>query len=630
MNIKIMRRSKKITILGLCATLLTTGSFANPSHAQTSSNTLADLRHVPQLNESKEQRDTRMQWFRDGKFGMFIHWGPCSVGKVEIGWGRKANRPWDISGVQTPRTEDPVYDNYYKDFNPVKYDPEAWAKFAKESGMKYMVLIAKHHDGFSQFDSKLTEYDIMASPYGKDLIKPFVEACHKYGLKAGIYYSTRDWYHPDYLVGDNAKYDKWYRGQVEEILSNYGKVDMMWFDHVGGRDWGKWRFDELFSMMYRLQPQLLVNDRAAKFIGPKSPEDRGPSSPEIKKMTDGDFYTREGVIGAMDIAREWESCIHVGKGWSYRGDDGFKGPEDCIKMLVSCTTGGGALLLNFGPRPDGTFADGEVNVARAMGEWLKKYGDAIYGTRGGPYKNGTWGGSCHKGNKLFLHVYKWPKGLLAFDPLPYKVLSARTFTGSPVTFSQSETEFSVGMTEADQDKPVTVIELTLDQNIPHGTLVGGNRSVPENMMAEYGLVLSANATLTLSSSCPNNDRPAYHDRLFKGDRMGYAFHTENEKNPWAKIDLGGVKNMKAVVIENLPGNRRSDGLILSVSEDGKDWSKVWQASEKEDKWFVPVTRFHSGIDVLGRPVRFLKLETQNQTPTAFLLRRVTVYGDEKP
>ena len=123
----------------------------------------------------------------------------------------------------------------------------------------------------------------MSSPYGRDVVKPFVEACHRYGLKVGLYYSTRDWYHPDYLVGDNKKYDAWYRGQIEELLTNYGDIDIMWFDHVGGRNWGKWRFDQLFSMMYDLQPDMLVNNRAAKFCGPKTPEDRGPATPEIKK-----------------------------------------------------------------------------------------------------------------------------------------------------------------------------------------------------------------------------------------------------------------------------------------------------------------------------------------------------------
>ena len=445
---------------------------ATLTHAQTKTDKIADLSVVPQIHETPAQHDARMQWFRDAKFGMFIHWGPCSVGQKEIGWGRNAHRPWDINGVQTPRTSDPVYDNYYKQFNPVKYDADAWVRFAKESGMKYMVLITKHHDGFSQFATKLTDYNIMSSPYKKDIVKQFVEACHKHGMKAGLYYSTRDWYNSDYLVGDNVKYDAWYRGQVEELLSSYGKVDMMWFDHVGGRDWGKWRFDELFAMMYRLQQGLLVNDRAARFCGPKMPEDRGPATPEIQRMTQGDFSTPEGHIGSMNLARDWESCIHVGKGWSYHGEDGFKGPEDCIKMLVSCTTGGGNLLLNFGPRPDGTFAEGEAKVARAMGAWLKKYGEAIYGTRGSPIRDGAWGGSCHKGNKLFLHVLQWQNGELTFDPLPMKAQSARTLTGATVQFTQTAKEFTVSVAEADRDSPVTVIEVSLDKVVPDSMILG--------------------------------------------------------------------------------------------------------------------------------------------------------------
>lgn len=585
----------------------------------------ADLSVVPQLHETPEQRDARMQWFRDAKFGMFIHWGPCSVGQKEIGWGRAANRPWDIN-QHGPRTSDPIYDSYYKTFNPTNYDAEAWVRFAKASGMKYMVLIAKHHDGFSQFDSKLTDYDIMAGPYGRDIVAQFTKACQQQGMKFGLYYSTRDWYHPDYLVGDNAKYDAWYRGQIEELLSNYGPVDMMWFDHVGGRDWGRWKFDELFSLMYRLHPKLLVNDRAAKFCGPKSPEDREPS-PEVRKITAGDFYTPEGRIGSMDIVRDWESCIHVGKGWSYQGEDGFKGPEDCIKMLVSCTTGGGNLLLNFGPRPDGTFAEGEAKVARAMGDWLKKYGEAIYGTRGGPLRNGSWGGSCHKGNQLFLHVYDWPPKGLVFDPLPAQVKSARTLTGAPVQFAQTATEFTVNVAAADRDTPVTVIELTLDQPLAVGQICGGAKDVPDDL-SEYGRVISESATLTMSTDS-SHDQDADHERLFKGPRAGrgFAFHTGDEANPWAQVDLGAVRNVKAVVIENRPGEHRTAGLILSSSEDGQAWTKAWQANKWEQKWLAPVTTFHAGIDAPGRRARYLKLETQGSTPRPMLLQRVTVYGE---
>ena len=584
------------------------------------------LKHVPQLHETSEQNASRMQWFRDAKFGMFIHWGPVSLGQKEIGWGREGNRPWDIN-QHGPRLEDPVYDNLYKRFNPEKFDPDAWVKLAKESGMKYMVLITKHHDGFSMFDTKQTDYNIMKTPYGRDIVKEFVDACHRQGMKVGLYYSTRDWYNPDYLVGDNVKYDEWYRKQIEEILTNYGNIDVMWFDHVGGRDWGKWRFDELFSMMYRLQPKMIVNNRAAKFCGPSSPEDRGPSSPEIVKMTEGDYYTPEGHIGAMDIQKQWESCIHVGQGWSYRGEEGFKSPEECIKMLVSCTTGGGNLLLNFGPRPDGTLTDAETGVAKAMGAWLSKYGEAIYETHGGPYQNGTWGGSCHKGDKLFLHVYQWPAGgKIAFDPLPSKVLAARTLDGTPVTFQQDANELSVTIAEAQKVSPVTVIELTMDKPIATGLLCGRARIISDNM-AEYGRDLGANATYTTSSTS-EHDSAETRPLLLKGERpnTGFAFHTAAEENPWATIDLGEAKQINAVVIENRPGDARSEGLMMSISTDGTTWETLWKASKWEEKWLVLPTQFHAGITVPGRTARYIRLETKGNPPRPFLLQRVTILG----
>ena len=584
------------------------------------------LKHVPQLYETAEQNVARMQWFRDAKFGMFIHWGPVSLGQKEIGWGREGNRPWDIN-QHGPRLEDPVYDNLYKRFNPEKFDPDAWVKLAKESGMKYMVLITKHHDGFSMFDTKQTDYNIMKSPYGRDIVKEFVDACHRQSMKVGLYYSTRDWYNPDYLAGDNVKYDEWYRKQIEEILTNYGNIDVMWFDHVGGRDWGKWRFDELFSMMYRLQPKMIVNNRAAKFCGPSSPEDRGPSSPEMGKMTEGDYYTPEGHIGAMDIQKQWESCIHVGQGWSYRGEEGFKSPEECIKMLVSCTTGGGNLLLNFGPRPDGTLTDAETAVAKAMGSWLSKYGEAIYETRGGPYQNGAWGGSCHKGNKLFLHVYQWPAGgKIAFDPLPYKVLAARTLDGTPVTFQQDANELSVTIAEAQKVSPVTVIELTIDKPIAAGLVCGRARIISDNM-AEYGRDLGVNATYTTSSTS-EHDNAEIRPLLLKGERpkTGFAFHTAAEENPWATIDLGEAKQINAVVIENRPGDSRSEGIMMSISTDGTTWETLWKASKWEEKWLVLPTQFHAGITVPGRTARYIRLETKGNPPRPFLLQRVTILG----
>lgn len=607
---------KNLLLIGLATSSVVFGANEAPS-----------LKHVPQLNETAEQNKTRMQWFLDAKFGMFIHWGPCTLGQKEIGWGREGNRPWDINH-HGPRLEDHVYDNYYKRFNPEKFDADAWVRLAKESGMKYMVLVTKHHDGFSMFNTKQSNYSIMSSPFGRDIVKEFVEACHRHGMKAGLYYSTRDWYHPDYLVGDNRKYDEWYRAQITELLTNYGNIDVMWFDHVGGRDWSKWRFDELFSMMYKNQPKMIVNNRAAKFCGQSSPEDKGPSSPEIPKMTKGDYYTPEGHIGAMDIKEPWESCIHVGQGWSYRGEEGFKSPDECIKMLVSCTTGGGNLLLNFGPRPDGTLTDAETAVAQSMGAWLAKYGEAIYATRGGPYQNGAWGGSCHKDKKLFLHIFQWPNGgKIAFDPLPSKVLSARTLDGSPVAFQQDANELSITLTESQKASPVSVIELTIDQPLATG-VVSGRARVISDSMAEYGRDLGANATYTTSSSS-EHDNPEIRPLLLKGERPkgGFAFHTAAEENPWATIDLGESRQVNAIVIENRPGDPRSEGLMLSISPDGISWETIWKASKWDEKWLVLPTRFHAGITAPGRTARYIRLETKGSQPRPLILQRVTIRGN---
>lgn len=441
--------------------------------AQTNKDQIVDLSQVPQIRETTEQRDARMEWFRDAKFGMFIHWGPCTVGDREIGWGRHANRPWDIN-QHGPRTGDPEYDSYFKRFNPVKYDADAWVRLAQEAGMKYMVLIAKHHDGFAQFDSQLTDYEIMATPYGKDIVKQFVDACHTHGMKVGLYYSTRDWFNPDYLVGDNAKYDAWYRGQVEELLSHYGKIDVMWFDHVGGRDWGKWRFDQLFALLYRLQPGLLVNNRAARFCGPASAQDRGPVTPEIRTMTDGDFDTPEQQIGAMNLKRDWESCMILSPtpqhdGWSYRSNGKTRPLDECIRMLASSASGGGNLLLNFGPDQFGEFRPEEVAIARGMGAWLKKYGVAIYGTRGGPFANGKWGGSTHRGKTVFVHVFDWPGDTLRLGALPQKIIKAQVLpSGAETAFTQTARGVEVTVPVAQRDKPITVIEFTLDQPVLRG------------------------------------------------------------------------------------------------------------------------------------------------------------------
>ncbi len=432
-----------------------------------------DLSKVPQLKETTEQRDARMKWWRDAKFGMFLHWGPVSLSGKELSWGRDAHRPWDISGVQTPRTEDTFYDNLYKKFNPVKFNGDEWVKIAQNAGMKYMVIICKHHDGFSMFDSKLTEYDIMATPYGKDIIKQFADACHKAGMRLGLYYSTRDWYNRDYLVGDNSKYDAWYRGQVGELLSNYGQVDVMWFDHVGGQDWGKWKFDELFSMMYRLQPNLIVNNRAARFCGPGTPQDRGPATHEIRKITDGDFGTPEQAVGHMDLKHDWESCMTlVGGQWSWKPGGRMYTLDRTLTILVNCVTGGGNLLLNIGPMPTGEIEARQVELLKQVGDWVKPRAEAVYGTRGGPYANGNWGGSSHRGNTVYVFAKDWKGDTLDLSPLPGKITAVKKLMGGDaVEFKQTEKGVDLTLPAAKRDPIYTVFVLTLDRALADGLVI---------------------------------------------------------------------------------------------------------------------------------------------------------------
>lgn len=410
--------------------------------------------------ETPAQRDARLAWWREARFGMFIHWGPSSVNGTEISWSR-IGHPHDHPGMETVPPE--VYDTLYKKFNPVKFDANAWMQLAKDAGMKYVVLITKHHDGFSMWPTQLrSEYSISETPFKRDICKEIADAAHARGLKLGWYYSTRDWTHPDYLVGDNKKYDAFYRGQIRELTTNYGRVDMLWFDHVAG-NWRDYDFQRLYDMLYRLQPGILVNNRAARFI--RSAEDA--PTPEIEALTRGDFDTPEQKIGTFQRTRPWESCITMteckdGGGWSYRPDGRTRSAKECIQMLASCVCGDGNLLLNVGPMPTGEIVPEQVTVLKEIGEWLNKYGESIYGTRGGPYQNGVWGGATLKDQNVYLHVFHWKGDTLVLPALKANVVNATALTGGRVTWVRSGDELRIVLPEPEQSSIDTVIKLELD------------------------------------------------------------------------------------------------------------------------------------------------------------------------
>ncbi|MDF7799850.1 alpha-L-fucosidase [Pontiellaceae bacterium B1224] len=412
------------------------------------------------IAEERIADSARLDWWLDDKFGMFIHWGPSSLAGVEISWAR-ATHPYDHPG-KLEKISDAEYDVLYENFNPVEFDADALVRTAKAAGMKYIVFTAKHHDGFCNWATELTDYNIMNTPYQRDICKELADAVHRHGLKLGWYYSTRDWTHPDYLVGDNSAYNDYYHGQLRELLTNYGDVDVLWFDHVSGR-WDQYRFQELFDMIYELQPDIIINNRAARFVFRSK---AGTPDPELVELTKGDYETPEGKIGVFRKDDPWETCMPMshgvdGGGWSYRPDATTQSFEECAKMLSACVTGCGNMLLNVGPMSTGELRPEELENLKQFKPWIETYGESIYGTEGGPYISGQWGGSCTKDNVIYLHVFQWLNDELALPALPREVIRCEELGGEPVSFEQTERGLVLSLEGGKERTVHSVVKLTL-------------------------------------------------------------------------------------------------------------------------------------------------------------------------
>ncbi len=383
-----------------------------------------------------------IQRWREMKFGLFIHWGPVSLKGTEIGWSRGGKRRGrkDKSTGSIPVE---IYDNLYKQFNPVKFNADEWVQTAKDAGMKYLVFTSKHHDGFSMFDSKLTDYKITNSPFKRDVVKELADACHKGGLKLGYYYSPPDWYHPDYRTENHLRYIKFLHGQLREICTNYGKIDIIWFDGLGGKA-EDWDSENLFRMIRQLQPHVIINNRAGL-----------PS----------DHDTPEQRIGKFQNDRPWETCMTICRQWAWKPNDQMKSLKQCIDTLVRVVGGDGNLLFNVGPMPDGLIEPRQVTRLKEMGNWLDEYGQSIYATRGGPFKPGNWGASTHKGNTIYIHVLNWDKDTLTLPPIPKKIIATSIMTGGAASIRQTEQGIEIFVPKAYQKELDTIIVLQLDSPV---------------------------------------------------------------------------------------------------------------------------------------------------------------------
>ncbi len=388
----------------------------------------------PYLSASAED----MQWWREARFGLFIHWGPVSLTGLEIGWSRGGERRGTGGTGPTPLE---VYDSLYEQFDPVKFSAREWVATAQAAGMKYLVFTTKHHDGFCMFDTKLTDYRITRSPFGRDVVAELADACHEGGLRLGFYYSPPDWHHPDYRTENHARYVEYLHGQLRELCSNYGRVDVIWFDGLGGRA-EDWRSDDLFSTVRQLQPHVLINNRAG---------------------LPGDFDTPEQRVGRFQTDRAWESCITLCRQWAWKPDDQMKSLKDCIDTLVRCVGGDGNLLLNVGPMPTGEMEPRQVARLREIGEWLRQYGESVYGTRGGPFRPGPWAASTCKGTTVYLHMLDWPQDVVVLPPIPAQIVASSALTGGTPSVRQTEEGIEISVPAAQRHALDTIVVLELDR-----------------------------------------------------------------------------------------------------------------------------------------------------------------------
>ncbi|MFO8012742.1 MAG: alpha-L-fucosidase [Phycisphaerae bacterium] len=396
-----------------------------------------------------------LAWWRDARFGLFIHWGPVSLKGTEIGWSR---------GRQVPVEE---YDNLYKRFNPTKFDADAWVRTAKRAGMKYLVITSKHHDGFSLWDSAVTEYDIAATPFQRDVLAELSEACKRHGLVFSVYYSICDWHHPDYPRGspggktakpnpDMDRYVRYMHAQLREIVTRYyGDRGVLWFDGEWEKPWNADYARETVRLLRGLKPDLLINNRVGKGR-------HGMKGTTRETAVPGDFDTPEQTIGRFQTGRPWESCITICRQWAWKPDDTMKSLAECVRTLVRCAGGDGNLLLNVGPMPDGRIEPRQVERLEEIGAWLDSRGESVYGTRGGPFKPGPYGASTRKGNRIYLHVFQWQDGAVRLPPIGPTVTAARVLGGGKAEVEQTDEGLAVRAGEADRHAIDTVVVLDLD------------------------------------------------------------------------------------------------------------------------------------------------------------------------
>ena len=464
--------------------------------------------------QNPPSKDARLEEWKDARFGMFICWCPVSLKGTEMGWSR---------GAEIPIEE---YDNLYKRFNPIKYNADEWVKIAKDAGMKYIVFTSKHHDGFCMWDTKYTDYNIMNTPFKRDIVKELSDACKRQGMELGIYHSTCDWHNTDFPLNSPGgtvkretsnldRYTEYLKNQSTEIIKNYGPLILMWYDvpQLFSAERGQGVIDEI----RKVQPNILVNDRT----GAK-----------------GDFDTPEQRLGIFQNERPWETCMTIARQWAWKPNDEVKSLEQCLHGLIRSSGGDGNFLFSVGPMADGRIEPLQVDRLKEMGQWLKKYGYTIYNTRGGPFKPTDWGVSTRKGNKIYLHMLNWlgdsPK--IVLPDLGMEIKKCVLAGGGKVRLSKVKGENIIEFDGKLLQPISTIVEIEV---------AGNAMDIKPMSVASQSLSYMKQ----VSASTPGSLFGTDIESINNGDWVGsYWQPAKDDKAPWAAIDLGSAQKVSKVVI----------------------------------------------------------------------------------
>jgi len=406
--------------------------------------------------EPKAERDARMKWFREARFGMFIHWGLYSVPAGEYK-DQKDHGEWILLQSKMPLSE---YAKFAGQFNPVKFDAKEWVRIAKYAGMKYLVITAKHHDGFAMYPSELTDWCIRSTPFQRDPLKELSTECKKEGIVFGVYYSIWDWHHPDYPARipnndlatgkpDVRRYVEFVKGQLKELITNYAP-GLVWFDGQGA-PWTPEQGAEVCAYVHTLKPNIVIQDN---FGVPRG----------------GDYEVYENTIPASSLMKggDWETCMTMNQHWGYnKYDQNWKSLEHLVRGLVDCAGKGGNLLMNVGPTAAGLIPISSIDRLNEIGTWAKTNGVSLYGTTASPFLELRWGRATQKGDRIYLHVFNWPKDgelpvPLANKPRKVALLSA------PAQALQSlsiDGRLTITLPAEAPDKIDSVITLDLDEPV---------------------------------------------------------------------------------------------------------------------------------------------------------------------